>query len=198
MPNRKIKHSRKTNETNIEISINIDGNGSSSINTGNEMFDHMLSQLSKHGLIDLDIKLVSGDSGLGWHHVVEDLGIILGQSFSKCIGDGKGITRTSHAYVPLDETLVRNVIDFGGRGYFKLSGYIGDSDLGELSGSLITHFLETFSREAKCNLFTTILEGVNNHHISEAMFKSLGIVLKNALTLDPRRNTVPSTKGTIS
>ena len=198
MPNRKIKHSRKTNETNIEISINIDGNGSSSINTGNEMFDHMLSQLSKHGLIDLDIKLVSGDSGLGWHHVVEDLGIILGQSFSKCIGDGKGITRTSHAYVPLDETLVRNVIDFGGRGYFKLSGYIGDSDLGELSGSLIAHFLETFSREANCNLFTTILEGVNNHHISEAMFKSLGIVLKNALTLDPRRNTVPSTKGTIS
>ncbi len=131
MPNRKIKHSRKTNETNIEISLNIDGNGNSNINTGNEMFDHMLSQLSKHGLIDLDIKLVSGDSGLGWHHVVEDLGIILGQSFSKCIGDGKGITRTSHAYVPLDETLVRNVIDFGGRGYFKLSGYIGDSDVGE-------------------------------------------------------------------
>ena len=198
MPDRKIKHSRKTNETNIEISLNIDGNGNSSINTGNEMFDHMLSQLSKHGLIDLDIKLVSGDSGLGWHHVIEDLGIILGQSFSKCIGDGKGITRTSHAYVPLDETLVRNVIDFGGRGYFKLSGYIGDSDLGELSGSLITHFLETFSREANCNLFTTILEGVNNHHISEAMFKSLGIVLKNALTLDPRRNSIPSTKGTIS
>ena len=87
MPDRKIKHSRKTNETNIEISLNIDGNGNSNINTGNEMFDHMLSQLSKHGLIDLDIQLVSGDSGLVWHHVVEDLGIILGQSFSKCIGD---------------------------------------------------------------------------------------------------------------
>ena len=168
------------------------------IHLGNEMFDHMLSQLSKHGLIDLDIQLVSGDSGLGWHHVVEDLGIILGQSFSKCIGDGKGITRTSHAYVPLDETLVRNVIDFGGRGYFKLSGYIGDSDLGELSGSLIAHFLETFSREANCNLFTTILEGVNNHHISEAIFKSLGIVLKQSLLIDPRRKSVPSTKGTIN
>ena len=198
MAKRKITNSRKTNETNIKISLNIDGNGNSNVNTGNEMFDHMLSQLSKHGLIDLEIDLISGDSGLGRHHVVEDVGILLGESFSKCIGDGKGITRTSHAYVTLDETLVRNVIDFGGRGYFKLSGYIGDSDLGELSGSLITHFLETFSREANCNLFTTILEGVNNHHISEAMFKSLGIVLKNALTLDPRRNSIPSTKGTIS
>ena len=198
MPDRKIKHSRKTNETNIEISLNIDGNGISNINTGNEMFDHMLSQLSKHGLIDLELELISGDSGLGWHHVVEDVGIVLGQSFSKCIGDGIGITRTSHAYVPLDETLVRNVIDFGGRGYFKLSGYIGDSDLGELSGSLITHFLETFSREANCNLFTTIIEGVNNHHISEAIFKSLGIVLKQSLSIDPRRKSVPSTKGTIT
>ena len=198
MTKRKITNSRKTNETTIEILINIDGNGNSNINTGNDMFNHMLSQLSKHGLIDIELNVVNSDSGLGWHHVVEDVGILLGQSLSKCIGDGKSITRTSHAYLPLDETLVRNVIDFGGRGYFKMSGYIGDSDLGELSGSLITHFLETFSREAKCNLFTTVLEGVNNHHISEAIFKSLGIVLKLALTIDPRRNSIPSTKGTIS
>jgi len=164
MLKRDTKHNRATKETIIEVYLNLDGKGDSEINTGNEMFDHLLAQLSK----------------------------------PKCIGDGKGIVRTSHSYVPLDETLVRNVIDFGGRGYFKLSGYIGDSDLGQLSGSLISHFLETFSRESKCNIFTTIIEGVNNHHISEAIFKSLGISLKKALEIDPRRTSIPSTKGTIN
>jgi len=194
---RTSSQSRETTETNISVSLNLDGSGVYSINTGNGMFDHMLAQLSRHGLIDIDLT-ASGDSHVGWHHIVEDVAIIIGQSFSKCIGDGKGITRTSHSYVPLDETLVRNVIDFGGRGYFKLSGYIGDSDLGQLSGSLISHFLETFSRESKCNIFTTIIEGVNNHHISEAIFKSLGISLKKALEIDPRRTSIPSTKGTIN
>ena len=198
MLKRDIKHKRDTKETIIEVYLNLDGKGDSVINTGNEMFDHLLAQLSKHGLIDLNVDVIKGDKGLGWHHIVEDVAIIIGQSFSKCIGDGKGIVRTSHSYVPLDETLVRNVIDFGGRGYFKLSGYIGDSDLGQLSGSLISHFLETFSRESKCNIFTTIIEGVNNHHISEAIFKSLGISLKKALEIDPRRTSIPSTKGTIN
>ena len=169
MSKRDIKHKRDTKETIIEVYLNLDGKGDSKINTGNEMFDHLLAQLSKHGLIDLNVDVIKGDKGLGWHHIVEDVAIIIGQSFSKCIGDGKGIVRTSHSYVPLDETLVRNVIDFGGRGYFKLSGYIGDSDLGQLSGSLISHFLETFSRESKCNIFTTIIEGVNNHHISDKL-----------------------------
>ena len=173
MVNREIKNKRDTKETVIEVYLNLDGKGASDINTGNEMFNHMLAQLSKHGLLDININVITGDHDLGWHHIVEDTAIILGQSFSKCIGDGKSITRTSHSYVPLDETLVRTVIDFGGRGYFKLSGFIGDSDLGELSGSLISHFLETLSRESKCNIFATILEGVNNHHISEALFKSL-------------------------
>ena len=198
MVNREIKNKRDTKETVIEVYLNLDGKGASDINTGNEMFNHMLAQLSKHGLLDININVIKGDHDLGWHHIVEDTAIILGQSFSQCIGDGKSITRTSHSYVPLDETLVRTVIDFGGRGYFKLSGFIGDSDLGELSGSLISHFLETLSRESKCNIFATILEGVNNHHISEALFKSLGISLKKALLLDPRKDSIPSTKGTIS
>lgn len=198
MLNREIKNKRDTKETVIEVYLNLDGKGASDINTGNEMFNHMLAQLSKHGLLDININVIKGDHDLGWHHIVEDTAIILGQSFSQCIGDGKSITRTSHSYVPLDETLVRTVIDFGGRGYFKLSGFIGDSDLGELSGSLISHFLETLSRESKCNIFATILEGVNNHHISEALFKSLGISLKKALLLDPRKDSIPSTKGTIS
>ena len=198
MVNREIKNKRDTKETVIEVYLNLDGKGASDINTGNEMFNHMLAQLSKHGLLDININVIKGDHDLGWHHIVEDTAIILGQSFSQCIGDGKSITRTSHSYVPLDETLVRTVIDFGGRGYFKLSGFIGDSDLGELSGSLISHFLETLSRESKCNIFATILEGVNNHHISEALFKSLGISLKQALLIDPRKDSIPSTKGTIS
>jgi len=198
MVNREIKNKRDTKETVIEVYLNLDGKGASDINTGNEMFNHMLAQLSKHGLLDININVIKGDHDLGWHHIVEDTAIILGQSFSQCIGDGKSITRTSHSYVPLDETLVRTVIDFGGRGYFKLSGFIGDSDLGELSGSLISHFLETLSRESKCNIFATILEGVNNHHISEALFKSLGISLKKALLIDPRKDSIPSTKGTIS
>ena len=198
MLNREIKNKRDTKETVIEVYLNLDGKGTSNINTGNEMFNHMLAQLSKHGLLDININVIKGDHDLGWHHIVEDTAIILGQSFSQCIGDGKSITRTSHSYVPLDETLVRTVIDFGGRGYFKLSGFIGDSDLGELSGSLISHFLETLSRESKCNILATILEGVNNHHISEALFKSLGISLKKALLIDPRKDSIPSTKGTIS
>ena len=198
MLNREITNKRDTKETVIEVYLNLDGKGTSDINTGNEMFNHMLAQLSKHGLLDININVIKGDHDLGWHHIVEDTAIILGQSFSQCIGDGKSITRTSHSYVPLDETLVRTVIDFGGRGYFKLSGFIGDSDLGELSGSLISHFLETLSRESKCNIFATILEGVNNHHISEALFKSLGISLKKALLIDPRKDSIPSTKGTIS
>ena len=198
MLNREIKNKRDTKETVIEVYLNLDGKGTSNINTGNEMFNHMLAQLSKHGLLDININVIKGDHDLGWHHIVEDTAIILGQSFSQCIGDGKSITRTSHSYVPLDETLVRTVIDFGGRGYFKLSGFIGDSDLGELSGSLISHFLETLSRESKCNIFATILEGVNNHHISEALFKSLGISLKKALLIDLRKDSIPSTKGTIS
>ena len=198
MVNREIKNKRDTKETVIEVYLNLDGKGASDINTGNEMFNHMLAQLSKHGLLDININVIKGDHDLGWHHIVEDTAIILGQSFSQCIGDGKSITRTSHSYVPLDETLVRTVIDFGGRGYFKLSGFIGDSDLGELSGSLISHFLETLSRESKCNIFATILEGVNNHHISEALFKSLGISLKKALLIDPRKDSIPSTKGTIN
>ena len=198
MLNREIKNKRDTKETVIEVYLNLDGKGTSNINTGNEMFNHMLAQLSKHGLLDININVIKWDHDLGWHHIVEDTAIILGQSFSQCIGDGKSITRTSHSYVPLDETLVRTVIDFGGRGYFKLSGFIGDSDLGELSGSLISHFLETLSRESKCNIFATILEGVNNHHISEALFKSLGISLKKALLIDPRKDSIPSTKGTIS
>ena len=100
MAQRKITNSRKTNETNIKISLKIDGNGNSNVNTGNEMFDHMLSQLSKHGLIDLEIDLISGDSGLGWHHVVEDVGILLGESFSKCIGDGKGLREQAMLMFP--------------------------------------------------------------------------------------------------
>tara|TARA_B100001013_G_scaffold87550_1_gene48379 strand:- start:1174 stop:1479 length:306 start_codon:yes stop_codon:yes gene_type:complete len=101
MLKRDIKHKRDTKETIIEVYLNLDGKGDSVINTGNEMFDHMLAQLSKHGLIDLNVDVIKGDKGLGWHHIVEDVAIIIGQSFSKCIGDGKGITRTSHSYVPL-------------------------------------------------------------------------------------------------
>ena len=189
---------RKTAETDITIELNIDGAGQYELNADNGMFEHLLAQLSRHGLMDLKVS-ATGDTQVGLHHLVEDVGISLGRALSQAVGDGAGITRAAHTFMPLDETLALTVVDFGGRGYSVLEAEIGDADLGGLSGDLVRHFLESFAREGRFNLHVRLLSGLNNHHKAEAIFKSLARSLRSALEIDPRRvGEVPSTKGTIS
>lgn len=189
--------SRETNETQISVGINLDGVGEYRIDTGNGMFDHLLAQLSRHGLIDLDIA-ARGDTHVSWHHLVEDTGILLGRAVREAVGDASGIMRTAHSYVPLDEALALSVVDFGGRGYAVIDAALTDSDLGALPAELIPHFLETLARAGGFNLHVRILAGSSNHHKAEALFKSLARAMRAALESDARRGgSVPSTKGVI-
>ncbi len=190
--------SRDTAETQISLELNIDGTGEYQVNVPNGMFEHLLAQLSRHGLIDLNVS-ADGDTEVGLHHVVEDVGIVLGRALADAVGEGAGIRRAAHTFMPLDETLAFTAVDFGGRGYAVIDAEIGDSDMGGLSGDLIRHFLESLAREGRFNLHVRIDTGVNNHHKAEAIFKSLARSLRAALELDSRRaGQVPSTKGTIS
>ncbi len=189
---------RKTAETDISIKVNLDGSGDYKIETGNGMFDHLLAQISRHGLIDLEIS-AEGDSHVGWHHLVEDTAIVLGKSFKEAVGEGRGIVRMGHTFVPLDEALVLTVIDYSGRGYSIIDSPLTESDLGDLPSDLIRHFMETFAREGGFNLHLTVMAGMNNHHIAEASFKSIARSLRAALSFDPRQGeSISSTKGTIS
>lgn len=189
---------RETSETNIKVYVSIDGAGTFDVDTGNGMLDHLIAQLSRHGLIDIELK-ARGDVEVGWHHIVEDTAIVLGRAFKEAVGDGAGIVRTAHSYVPLDEALVLTVIDYSGRGYSVIDLTLTESDLGNLSPDLIRHFMETLSREGGFNLHVRVLAGMNNHHIAEAAFKSMARSMKSALEIDPRRiGAIASTKGTIS
>ena len=195
---RTAKLDRNTAETQISLELNIDGTGEYQLDVVNGMLAHLLAQLSRHGLIDLHVA-ARGDTEVGLHHLVEDLGIVLGRALAEAVGDGTGIRRASHTYMPLDETLALTVVDFGGRGYAVIDAEIGDSDMGGLPGDLVRHFLESFAREGRFNLHVRLLSGVNNHHKAEAIFKSLARSLSAALEYDPRRTgQVPSTKGTIT
>lgn len=197
MEERRAKLSRETGETQITVELNIDGTGKYEVDTGNGMFDHLLAQLSRHGLMDISVS-AKGDTHVGWHHLVEDVGIMLGRALKEAVGDAKGITRMGHTYVPLDETLALTVVDFGGRGYSVIDAPMTDSDLGGLPADLIRHFLESLAREGAFNLHVKVLTGSNNHHKAEAIFKSLARSLRAALTRDDRLGReVPSTKGTI-
>lgn len=197
MADRTGKQSRETRETRVSVELNIDGSGRYEIDTGSGMFDHMLAQLARHGLIDLSVS-ATGDTHVGWHHLVEDVGIALGRALKEAVGDAGGISRMAHAYVPLDEALALSVVDFGGRGHAVVDVYPGDGDLGGLPIDLLGHFLETLAREGGFNLHARVLTGANNHHKAEALFKSLARALRAALALDPRLSgEIPSTKGII-
>jgi len=199
MANRTGKYARTTGETDVRVVVDLDGNGASTIDTGNGMLDHMLSQLSRHGLIDLDVK-VSGDSAkTGWHHTVEDTAIGVARAFLAAIGDGRGIRRMGHAIVPLDEALSRVALDISGRGYAVIDLGVTGVDIAGLPGDLVRHFLEAFAIESRISLHATVLAGVNPHHKIEATFKALARALRDAVEIDPRAaQQVPSTKGTIS
>ncbi len=197
MTERKARLSRKTGETDITVELAIDGRGNYQLDTGNGMFDHMLAQLSRHGLMDLAVT-ARGDTKTGWHHLVEDTAILLGRAFQEAVGDARGITRTAHAYVPMDEALALVAVDFGGRGYAVIDTDLTGSDMGDLSPQLVHHFLETLAIEGRFNLHVRVLAGYSNHHKAEAVFKALARAVRFALTIDPRRSgEVPSTKGTI-
>ena len=189
---------RDTKETQVVVRLNLDGVGRASISTPNGMFNHLLEQLSRHSLIDIEIS-ATGDISPGWHHMVEDVGIVLGQALRQAIGEGKGIVRMSHTVVPLDETLVTVALDLGGRPYTVIKTEFSDSLVGDLPSDLIRHFLEVFGLESRINIHAEILAGSNDHHKAEALFKSLARALRQALVIDPRvADDIPSTKGTIS
>ena len=194
---RNAKVARETGETQVSVELDLDGKGSYEIETGNGMFDHLLAQLSRHGLIDLKLS-ARGDVETGWHHLVEDTAIVIGRALQEAVGDARGINRMASFYVPLDEALALVVVDFGGRGYSVIDADLGDSDLGELPAQLVRHFLETLAREGRFNLHVRLLAGDSNHHKAEAIFKALARALRAALTPDERLSgQVPSTKGTI-
>ncbi len=189
---------RETGETKISIELGIDGTGQYSIDTGQPMFDHMLAQLSRHGLIDAVIS-AKGDNLPDAHHLIEDVAIAAGRALRQAIGEGKGIRRMGFAVVPLDETLARVAVDVGGRGYAVLDTQLEGARFGNIPGELIGHFFQSFAMEGGINIHASVLAGVDPHHKAEALFKALGRSLRAALEPDPRAaGAIPSTKGTIS
>ena len=189
---------RKTGETDIQMTINLDGTGVYEVDTGNGFLDHMVSQISRHGLIDINLK-AKGDVHVGWHHLVEDVAITLGRAFGEALGDARGIRRMGHAIVPLDETLAMVALDCSGRGYAVIDTTLDEIMVETLPGSLVKHFFESFALEAKINLHAQIMAGVSPHHKAEALCKAMARALRDALEPDPRApSAIPSTKGTLN
>ena len=188
---------RNTLETTIRVRLDLDGHGTSKLATGVGFFDHMLDQIARHGLFDLEIE-AEGDLHIDGHHTVEDVGITLGQAFAKAIGDKKGVRRYGHAYVPLDEALSRVVIDLSGRPGLMLSAEFTRAMIGELETQLIHEFFQGFVNHAGVTLHIDNLKGENAHHQAETMFKAFGRALRMAVEFDPRAaGVMPSTKGVL-
>ena len=188
---------RETRETQIRVQINLDGTGQSNLHTGIGFFDHMLDQISRHGLIDLDIQ-AKGDLHIDAHHTVEDVGITLGQAVAQAVGDKKGIRRYGHAYVPLDEALSRVVIDFSGRPGLEMHVPFKSGVIGQFDTQLTYEFFQGFANHAFVTLHIDNLRGENAHHQAETVFKAFGRALRSALEIDPRSvGQIPSTKGSL-
>ena len=195
--NRQAKIERRTSETKIALELVIDGRGASSIATKIPFFDHMLTLFARHSLCDLTVQ-ADGDIEVDLHHTVEDTGIALGQAFTKALGDKRGIRRYGHAYLPMDETLARVVVDFSGRPFLEYRAPAGVATIGTaFSFTLIEEFLRAFSVHAGINLHVEILYGRDAHHMAEAVFKGLAKAVDAAYQLDPRVEGVPSTKGSL-
>jgi imidazoleglycerol-phosphate dehydratase len=186
---------RKTNETEIKIDVNLDGSGIYNIKTGVGFFDHMLEQLSRHSLMDLTVSC-EGDLHIDAHHTVEDIGIAIGTALKKALGDMVGITRYAHAYIPMDEALTRASLDISGRPFLVWKIAFSQDRLGEMDTELFQEFYRAFAFGAGMTLHMENLYGVNNHHIAESSFKALARAIKDAVAIDPRKaNSIPSTKG---
>jgi len=188
---------RQTAETKINVKLNLDGTGVSKLATGIGFFDHMLDQIARHGLIDLEIEAL-GDLHIDGHHTVEDVGITLGQAIAKAVGDKRGIRRYGHAYVPLDEALSRVVVDFSGRPGLEMHLPFTSGQIGEFDTQLTFEFFQGLVNHAFITLHIDNLKGVNAHHQAETVFKAFGRALRAALEWDPRAlGQVPSTKGSL-
>ncbi len=192
-PTRNVEVYRKTNETEVYIEINPDGDGQADINTGLHFFDHMLEQIAKHGSIDLKIK-AKGDLEVDEHHLIEDVGIVLGQAFKKSLSDKRGINRYGFFTLPMDESLAQTAIDFSGRAWLVWNAYFKREKVGDMPTEMFLHFFKSFSDNAECNLNITV-SGENEHHKIEAVFKSFGKAIKQAVEISG--NKILSTKGII-
>jgi imidazoleglycerol-phosphate dehydratase len=194
---RSARVERATRESNVRVELRLDGSGQATVATGLPFFDHMLDAFARHGLFDLTVQ-AEGDLQVEAHHTVEDIGIALGRAVNEALGQRRGIVRTAHAYVPLDEALARVVVDCGGRGYAVVDAPLGGEVVGGIDADMFRHFLESFAIEARLNLHATVLAGVNTHHKVEALFKALARALDGATRLDPRLgDQIPSTKGVV-
>lgn len=195
---RSAKIQRTTQETQIELTLELDGTGQASIHTGVGFFDHMLHHVAVHGLFDL-IVLAQGDLHIDSHHTIEDVAICLGQALHEALGDRKGIVRMGSALVPMDEALAQVVIDLSGRPYTVVHADFDTPPIGQMPTSLVAHVLESIATHARMNLHAQVFYGRDDHHKAEALFKALGRALRVAVELDPRRQgIIPSTKGTLT
>ncbi|MDD5127005.1 MAG: imidazoleglycerol-phosphate dehydratase HisB [Dehalococcoidales bacterium] len=191
MANRIGTIKRETKETVISVSLNVDGSGQWEITTGVRMFDHLLSQLAKHGTFDIKLSATGSDQ----HHLVEDVAICLGKALGKALGEKRGIVRMADVTVPMDDALVLVALDLSGRGYCALELSFADNDMFGFPADLIRHFLESFASEARLNLHARVLAGTNDHHKAEALFKALGRALDRATRIDERlAGELPTTK----
>jgi imidazoleglycerol-phosphate dehydratase len=186
---------RTTNETRVALTIDLDGRGNADINTGIGFLDHMLTLMASHGLMDLTVQ-AAGDLHIDEHHTAEDVMICLGRAIDQALGDRRGIVRTWHSYVPMDEALALTVVDLGGRPYCVFDAEFSSPSVGTLATDLIFHLLESVAIHGRMNLHARVLYGRNDHHKVEGLFKSLGRALSGAWRIDDRRSDVPSTKGT--
>src|ERR1043165_9783535 len=193
---RKAEVTRNTLETQISVAIDLDGTGQSRLATGVPFFDHMLDQVARHGVFDLDIE-AKGDLHIDAHHTVEDIGITLGQAFAKAVGDKKGVRRYGHAYVPLDEALSRVVVDLSGRPGLEFNIGFTRARIGEFDVDLVHEFFQGLVNHALVTLHVDNLKGTNAHHQAETAFKAFGRALRMAVEVDPRTGGIPSTKGTL-
>ncbi len=188
---------RKTKETDISVTLNLDGSGTATLDTGLPFFEHMLEQVARHGMVDLEIK-AKGDLHIDAHHTVEDVGITLGQAIAKAIGDKTGIVRYGHAYVPLDEALSRTVIDYSGRPTLEFDVEYPRARVGDFDVDLFQEFFQALCNHAAITVHITSISGRNTHHIIETVFKSFGRALRMASSFDSRSSgVIPSTKGSL-
>ena len=194
---RKSSIQRKTNETNITLSLNLDGTGIANISTGIGFFDHMLTQIAVHGLMDIELQ-AKGDLHIDSHHTIEDCGIVLGEGIGQALGQKLGIRRMAEASVPMDDTLAKVILDLSGRPYSVIQAKWVSPSVGNIPTSLLEHFFETLAVSSRMNLHINVLYGKDNHHIAEAIFKAFGRALDAAIEIDPRRaGSIPSSKGNL-
>lgn len=195
---RRAAVARKTNETDISVSLSVDGNGTGSISTGVGFFDHMLEQLSRHSLIDMEIK-AKGDLHIDDHHTVEDTGIAIGQALAKALGDRKGINRYASLDLAMDETLTRAAVDISGRPFLVWDVTFTSPKIGTFDTELVREFFQALAQHGGITLHVSNLYGANNHHIAETCFKAVARVLRVACEVDPRqKDRIPSTKGSLA